>query len=454
MFDSDAGGGQDFGGGRQTAVVVPLLVLIVVAGLCVINPIIALGVALLTIVLTLAFRKPDVWLAIAFGTGILPQSVLGDNASVFVAFSDVMALVMLLVLLPMVALRRIRLTTGSLKIPLLVFLGISILASVVHWLGTAAIVQLGRMIEFTFVTTVLFTAFIRVPRQMDLCFTLLLILDACLGIAALIGFAAGARSGLYILGMHKNAIGPCLACGTIVGFVYLRSEDVRASLKKWILVAFVLCLGGTILSLSRGAWMATLGGCLIVLWLRRDLKGLLVAAAIAVPIFALCWSFLPDDSAKYAGDISLGAHTMQLRLEKQADMVEMWKQSPIIGNGVGFVKAENPENVYIQSLAETGVIGLAAFLFLLGSVYGLVVKVSRLLTARDLWTSRSGRMLLCCAGVFTVPTIHAAVDAYWRRGVVFLAWASVGMCVSLYIYLRKQANDARNAQPPVLRASR
>jgi O-antigen ligase len=453
MFDRRTGGAQDSGSGRHAAIIVPLIVLGIIVGLCAINPLIALAVALLMIVLMLAFRKPDVWLAIAFGTGILPQSVFGDDASVFVAFSDVMALIMLLVLLPMLALRRIHVTVGPYKVALLSFLGVSFFASLAHWTGTGAIVQLGRMVEFTTVTTMLFMAFIRNPRQMDLCFTLLLILDACLGIAAIVGFAAGARNGLYILGMHKNAIGPSLACGAVVGFVYLRSPDVRISLKKWILCAFVLCLGGAILSLSRGAWMATLGGCLLVLALRRDLKGLLVAAALAVPIFVICWSVLPEDSAKYAGNMTVDSYTVKLRLQRQADMIEMWKQSPIIGNGVGLVKIENPENVYVQSLAETGVVGLASFLLLLGSVYALVIKVSRLLTEGDLWASRSGRMLLCCAGVFTVPTIHAAIDVYWRRGVVFLAWASAGMCISLYLYLRKQANEARGAQDTALKGS-
>ena len=435
------------GAGASAGAVIPLLLLLFCAGLYFVSPILALAAAAGILVLLLAFQKPTLWLAVAFAAGILPQSLLGDSSSVFVAFSDVMAAVLLIVLVLYAAAGRVRPTFATLKVPLALFLGVIALASVANWRGQDAIVSLGRYVEFTLVTTLIFAAFIRTPAEIERCFVLLLAAEFCLGLAAMVGFAAGARSGLYILGMHKNAIGPSLACGVVAGLVYLRSPGIAPKYRPWILASFTLSLIGTILSLSRGAWTAAVVSCLLILALRRDFRGLAITAALAVPIFAICWSVLPNDSAEYAGDISLHAHTMQVRLDHQAAALDLWKQHPFLGTGVGLRKEADPENVYVLTLAEMGVVGLAAFLFLLGSVYALVGRVHRLITQKGLWHTSAGRLLLCCAGVFTVPTVHGAVDAYWRRGVVFLAWASAGLCISLYLSLRRQTVPA---PPPTL----
>ncbi len=418
---------------------VPALLLLACAGLYFVSPMLALALAGGSLVMLFAFRQPALWLAIAFAAGILPQSLLGDSSSVFVAFSDVMALLMMVVLVFYALARRVHPTLAALKLPLFVFLSAAALSAACNWRGADAVVQYGRMIEFTLFTTLIFAAFLRTTAEMERCFVLLLIAEFGLGLAATLGFAAGARNGLYILGMHKNAIGPSLACGVVVGLVYLRSPDVARRWKPYILTAFVFALIGTILSLSRGAWTAAAVACLLVLALRRDVRGLGIMAALAVPIFAVCWSLLPSDSAQYAGNLSLGAHTMQIRLDHQAQALDLWRAHPILGDGVGLAKLMNPENVYIQSLAETGVVGLAAFLFLLGSIYAFVFRVHRLVTAQGLWNTPAGRILLCCAGVFTVPTVHGAIDVYWRRGVVFLAWAAAGLAVALYLHLKRRA---------------
>jgi O-antigen ligase len=392
-------------------------------------------------VVILSMRQPDLWLAIAFAAGILPQSVFGDHLPTLVAFSDLIAVLMLLPLLPSVALRRIRPSLGPIAVSVACFLLVSLITSLVNWRGNEAVTQLTRMAEFAFLVPVLFVAFLTTPSKMERCFNLLLIADAVLGVAAIVGFAAGARNGLYILGMHKNAIGPSLGCGVVAGLTYLRSPDLSPRIKKWVLTAFSLSLIGTILSLSRGAWMATAAACLLVLALRRDFRGLLVMVGLAAPIFIACWSVLPADSVQYAGDISLQAHTMQFRLDHQAYALDLWREHPILGNGVGLTKEFNSENVYVQTLAESGVAGLIAFVGLLISFYVLAIRLAGMVSERSLWSANIGRVLLCCVGVFTIPTVQGFVDAYWRRGVTFLAWAAAGMCVSLLVALARRENN-------------
>ena len=102
-------------------------------------------------------------------------------------------------------------------------------------------------------------------------------------------------------------------------------------------------------------------------------------AALAVPIFIVCWSVLPSDSAEYAGNLSLHANTMQIRLDHQAAALDLWKAHPLLGTGVGLRKEADPENVYVLTLAEMGALGLAGFLFLLGSIYALIYRMYRAL---------------------------------------------------------------------------
>lgn len=427
-------------------VALPYILLALLALLCCVSPVWPMVALVALAVIVLSLRQPDLWLAIAFAAGILPQSVFGGSVPTLVAFSDLIAALMFLPLLPSVALRQIRPSIGPIAIPVACFLIVSLVASLVNWRGNEAVTQLARMAEFAFLVPVLFVAFLTTPSKMERCFNLLLVADALLGVAAIVGFAAGARNGLYILGMHKNAIGPSLGCGVVVGLTYLRSPDLSDRCRKWVLAAFSLSLIGTILSLSRGAWMATAAACLLVLALRRDFRGLLVMVGLAVPIFIACWSVLPADSVQYAGDISLGAHTMRFRLDNQAYALDLWREHPILGNGVGLTKEFNSENVYVQTLAESGVVGLVAFVGLLVSFYVLAIRLAGMVSEHSLWPTNIGRVLLCCVGVFTIPTVQGFVDSYWRRGVTFLAWSAAGMCVSLLIGLARQENDL----PPIL----
>ncbi|HEY3329596.1 MAG TPA: O-antigen ligase family protein [Capsulimonadaceae bacterium] len=430
---------------------VPLILLALIVILAAINPLFAVVAGVIVIATVLVLRKPTEWLAITFAAGLLPQSVLGGESALSISLSDCLALLLLLIFAISAAMRKVRPNMGPIFLPILLFIAACALSSIANWRGNGTIVQVIRIVEFTFVLPIIYSAFVRTPAQVDRCFGMMLVLVTFLGMIGILGFASGSTHGLFLLGMHKNAFGPLLAVGAVVSLAYIRSQDLTERQKRWLIATCLICSMATVFSLSRGAWMGAIGGFLVILSMRRDWKGVFLLLGIAIPIVAACWSLLPKESAEYAGDISLHAHTMQFRLDKQENILQLWQSSPWLGIGVGYIKTENPENVYVQTLGETGIIGTIAFVIMLASVYVFMAKTYRLAMNKATRSLVTARLTLACAGVFTIPIVQGIVDAYWRRGVVFLSWAAVGMALSLYAYMR-QSQSVK--QPTVSRPER
>lgn len=66
----------------------PYILLALLALLCCVSPVWPMVALVALAVVFLSLRQPDLWLAIAFAAGILPQSVFGGSVPTLVAFSD------------------------------------------------------------------------------------------------------------------------------------------------------------------------------------------------------------------------------------------------------------------------------------------------------------------------------------------------------------------------------
>jgi hypothetical protein len=171
-----------------------------------------------------------------------------------------------------------------------------------------------------------------------------------------------------------------------------------------------LVLGGlatlTLLTLSRTGWLGLLVALAAITFcrfkegseaLRRWLATLLAATAVAVALIGL---LVLTDPRGVGGDLAtaldfrfshlfaLGAIDIGVvgeidpdrivgdnRLEVWAEYWSRFLDSPIrgIGLGTGWAQTgfQEPHNIWLQLLAETGVIGLLGFLFLVGSIASL-----------------------------------------------------------------------------------
>lgn len=115
------------------------------------------------------------------------------------------------------------------------------------------------------------------------------------------------------------------------------------------------------------------------------------------------------------------------------DGLKLWQQSPVIGWGVGgvegrltavqsfYYESKYIHNQFIQIMDEAGIVGLAAFLFLLGSAIALLVR-------RRKDADRGGEFALFAA-CLTMMIAHSMTEVVWSaqmyQVVVFLLLAAM-----------------------------
>ncbi len=160
------------------------------------------------------------------------------------------------------------------------------------------------------------------------------------------------------------------------------------------------------LSFSRGAWLgaAAAGLAMLVLWPRKRWLGLTLAGGGLAALFALYnFGLLPSFIASRFADVGdfvqvydvRGIHindanfSIVERLAHWQAAVNMANANPIFGVGFGNYEAAYKEYrlvkwqyalghahmIYLNVLAETGAVGLAAYLILWGAIIALTVRV-------------------------------------------------------------------------------
>ena len=206
-----------------------------------------------------------------------------------------------------------------------------------------------------------------------------------------------------------------------------------------------LCGGALVLSWSRGAWLAALAaaGALTVVRLfvalrgREELTLSLAHAGLVAGVALAAFGLLPrppasiiDRLASIAAGPALVEDVAQAevtdasfstveRLAHWAAAGSMWAERPWLGQGPGHYEivygahrlprwAEplgHAHNDYLQALAETGVVGLAAWLALLAALLWTALRAA--LDRRRPWRAALG---LAALGVWAATATHGLFD--------------------------------------------
>ena len=161
---------------------------------------------------------------------------------------------------------------------------------------------------------------------------------------------------------------------------------------------FVAALLATSLQLtsSRGAWFALIGVApLMVLVLRPPswamvVRRLAVVALLSVVAVALLTSAPPKVVGRTSQLLESGNRSVGDRIEYWLNALDIFKDHPVTGTGAGtfgyvlaryqrsiLVYAQDPHNIYLQTAAEMGLIGLAALGALLAAIAGLWLRALR-----------------------------------------------------------------------------
>jgi putative inorganic carbon (HCO3(-)) transporter len=197
------------------------------------------------------------------------------------------------------------------------------------------------------------------------------------GIAAvLLGWpqALGGRAGAY--GMYENHNDYSFLIIQIVPFLYmLRTRATNALLRLLLGAALLTCIGGIVLSLSRGGMVALVieFGLLIIIGMEGRKRMLWLPALVLVGVAAigLQWTLRSENQgSNYTAE---DAESSRLELWRAA--VKLIEDKPILGVGSGLFyenaqfygsishdnRGKNTHNTYLEILTGTGLVGFALF---------------------------------------------------------------------------------------------
>lgn len=205
----------------------------------------------------------------------------------------------------------------------------------------------------------------------------------------------------------------------------------------WMAICAVAGLVGIILSFSRGAWLGTAAGLLAMLLVSArglPIARVVVVSAAVVALLAGGMRYAPEAvQARYEQLVSqvrlFDAREVIVTPENFASVermahwqtgIAMFQSEPLLGVGVGNFNARFGEfqvhpgfptsaghahNYYIHTAAETGTLGLAAYLWLVGTALAVALRAAR--TSRDALSRAIG---LGAFGVTVALMVHNVVE--------------------------------------------
>jgi len=411
----------------ETGTLVGLLLTMVILGVIAYktSPLYA-GILYVPIFLYLAMTKPRYALFLIFAEAPFAWDVGGGPVKM--AISELS----LAMALPFLVARGFRLRPKRFRNPLWIAVGCYFAVCLVStalgsgWEGTLS--SLLQMAIYLVVCVYVFSCCIADASEMKLVFYGLL--WACAGLAVL-ELSTGSP---YVLGLHKNLVGTELMYATVIGFELWMSKTTQRQPRRWDSILLAILVAGLVLSVSRGAWIGTAVGMLIILLLRRQTKLAVRSLVVVAPIIAVAWFMLPAETKRYATDLdpdskfgSAGSRVVSLEYA-----YGIFKASPILGVGVGLRKQYDATNVVMSTLAETGVLGLLTFAAIFVTIFWMAWYAQRRIARED---STFSLMAVGTALVFG-KFLHGCVDHYWTRGIIPV-WAGAGLVVFAYNYARR-----------------
>ena len=215
---------------------------------------------------------------------------------------------------------------------------------------------------------------------------------------------------------------------------------VSVGLRLLALLVLLVSLAAMVVTFSRGALLAALGGATLLAVLdwsitRRWWLPALLPIAVGLGLFAgpsIARALPPPDPGETL--------TLAGRLPIWGAATRMVTRAPVAGVGLGNFQlvmardepgvvplapegANHAHNLGLQVAADLGLVGLAAFL----ALYGLSMRA-----AYRAWRNNGGALAIGLLGGLTAAALHGLVDAVqWGTKPAFLLWLFVGLALSL-----------------------
>ena len=381
----------------------------------------ALTIVYVIVILALGWTKPYYVMLLSVASAPFVMNVSGTGALKF-SLTEINILLLSISMLGKLFLTQRLLSIGILAIPVALYLAIAAISSVQGGVVYADIVALLQTAIFCFLCPLLAVNAMLTPKQYRSLLVSYAI--ACLLLGAL---QLSVGVGNMVFGINKNNMGQNLATGLVV-WICLWMDSVRGWWSRFIVPFMLVTLLGLFVTLSRGAWVGAVVGLIVIAILNRRFVFLARVLVLAVPVIALMWIYLPDDSKEYAvGLDSKLNRNIAARFYSRDVALAAFKQNPVIGVGVSLRKQMDATNLIFVTLGESGILGLLAFFTIQVTYIVLVVQLLKSVPRTD------PRFFLLVASptLMAVRLAHGQFDHYWVRGATTMAWVSVGVVLSI-----------------------
>lgn len=231
-------------------------------------------------------------------------------------------------------------------------------------------------------------------------------------------YASGDFSPVYVgwpFGMHKNFVGTVLAFAAITAYSrpdWLGWSKAQAMTLFWVLAA------GLMVTQSRQAILG-LGVALVVVAFRRDPTGRrsrLIIVAI-IPALVLVATLVKDQI-----ESQNQFNSVFTRLNWFSETTTYWLESPWLGHGLRFWYQEGsaigyqPPNAFLEVVASSGVVGLAAFLLMMIGVLTLLWRLDP-------------RFGIVASAILISRFVQSQLDIFWVSVQVSVPFVIIGICV-------------------------
>jgi len=227
--------------------------------------------------------------------------------------------------------------------------------------------------------------------------------------------------------------------------------DPRIRVRGPLILLLLFALPPLLFTLSRASYMAFIAGCLAFLAVsqQRIIVGAIIIGMLAVSLIGVI--MLPAKVQKRItgtfrmeseyhvkiGSVDLDA-SASARIVSYQEAIRVWQKSPLLGLGV--TGTHFIDSQYFRLLAETGLIGLSAFLFILWRLLSETWKVYK--QCEDYFLKGAALGLFC--GIIAMMAHAISANSFIIIRIAEPLWLMAGL-----ILLIPKLDDAAETMTPV-----
>ncbi len=378
-----------------------------------------------------SWRFPSVALALIFATAPFQNDLSGGGGLHF-SFAEISLVLALPLFGAMLLVGARKMRMWPLFWASALYTLACVMSALTQWRPGSAPTSFVQMGLFLFVVVPIFALMGRRPSDLKPA------LWGVLGVSTVISIVKMMHPGQEAFHLNKNGMGGSMACALIVATELWFHYQDKPTRHKTILVPMIGIISvGMLLTLSRGGTFAALSGIMLVVALRRQFALLGRVALVLIPLSAVVWNVLPQDSREYATGFGAERGNIKQRYINSDNTLKEWRKNIWFGAGMGLRKDIDATNFVIMALGETGIVGLVTFVGMFVSYF------------TSLWHARSrlprdefAFSLLCIGGGLMLSRLtQGMVDHYWARGPTMMAWAGAGMATGALWYRPENAGQ-------------